>query len=215
MMPAPQINSARCQILITGFGPFPGVPRNVSATVAERLGQAVQQRFPSADVVWSALPTEWHIAPAHVGDLVLDLKPRLALHFGVSHLANGFVIETVARNHAGRVDAAGLMPQIPMIDPFGPAEMATQLPAARMQARLMKRGLPVRLSRDAGAYLCNAVFYRSVLAQRATGLGGRSGFIHLPVQVSDGRNAAARRAPLHIEQAVLGGVEIVAACLNQ
>jgi len=121
----------------------------------------------------------------------------------------------VARNHAGRVDAAGLMPQIPMIDPFGPAEMATQLPAARMQARLMKRGLPVRLSRDAGAYLCNAVFYRSVLAQRATGLGGRSGFIHLPVQVSDGRNAAARRAPLDIEQAVLGGVEIVAACLNQ
>lgn len=215
MMPMPQTGSSRCQILITGFGPFPGVPRNVSATVAERISQAVRWRFPSTGVVWSALPTEWLIAPTHVGDLVLDLKPRLALHFGVSHLASGFVIETVARNHAGRLDAAGVSPQTSIIDPFGPAEMATQLPAARLQARLQKLGLPVRLSRDAGAYLCNAVFYRSVLAQRATGLGGRSGFIHLPVRVPERRNGSSARVPLDIDRAVRGGVEIVAACLNQ
>jgi pyroglutamyl-peptidase len=215
MMAAAHIKSSRCQVLITGFGPFPGVPRNVSAAVAERLGHAVRRRFPSAGVVWSALPTEWHIAPVHVEDLVLDLKPRLALHFGVSHLATGFVIETVARNHAGRVDAAGLLPQLPMIDPFGPPEMTTQLPAARLVARLQKLGLPVRLSRDAGTYLCNAVFYRSVLSQRATGLGGRSGFIHLPIEVPDRRASVGPRAALDIDRAVLGGVEIIAACLNQ
>ena len=214
MMLAPAVHSSRCRLLLTGFGPFPGVPRNVSATVAERLGQAVRWRFPSAQVVWSALPTEWHVAPAQVGDLVLDLKPRLALHFGVSDLASGFVIETIARNHAQRMDAAGLLPTLPFIDPFGPPEMATQLPAARLQARLAKLGLPVRLSRDAGAYLCNAVFYRSVLAQRATGRGGRSGFIHLPVKVTDGRRASGHQAPLDIDRAVRGGVEIVAACLN-
>jgi pyroglutamyl-peptidase len=214
MMPAPFVHSSRCRLLLTGFGPFPGVPRNVSATVAERLGHAVRWRFPSAQVVWSALPTEWHVAPAQVGDLVLDLKPRLALHFGVSDLASGFVIETIARNQAGRMDAAGLLPTMPFIDPFGPAEMATQLPAARLQARLRKLGLPVRLSRDAGAYLCNAVFYRSVLAQRATARGGRSGFIHLPVIVAEGRSSSSRHAPLDIDRALRGGVEIVAACLN-
>jgi pyroglutamyl-peptidase len=159
------------------------------------------------------LPTEWHVAPAQVGDLVLDLKPRLALHFGVSDLASGFVIETIARNHALRMDAVGLLPTAPFIDPFGPPEMATQLPAARLQARLKKLGLPARLSRDAGAYLCNAVFYRSVLAQRATGRSGRSGFIHLPVRVAE-RCSSSRHAPLDIDRAVRGGVEIVAACLN-
>lgn len=206
-----------CRVLITGFGPFPGVPRNISATVAERLGHAVRRRFPSAHVVFSALPTEWHIAPDHVGDLVADLRPRVALHFGVSEQAQGFVIETVARNHAHKVDAAGMMPELPLLDPFGPPEMATQLPAARLRTRLERLGLPVRLSRDAGAYLCNAVFYRSVLAQRAADNGGRSGFIHLPVRVPDRHLPGERRRPtsLDLDRAVHGGVEIIAACLNQ
>lgn len=208
------MTNKNCRVLVTGFGPFPGVPRNISATVAERLGFAVRRRFPSAHVVFSALPTEWDVAPAHVGDLVLDLRPRIALHFGVSDQATGFVIETVARNHAHKIDAAGMSPELPLIDPFGPPEMATQLPAARLRARLARLGLPVKLSRDAGAYLCNAVFYRSVLAQRAAGTGGRSGFIHLPVRVPE-RQWRGEQGALDIDRAVRGGVEIVAACLNQ
>ena len=215
MRQAPYMRASRCRLLITGFGPFPGVPRNISATVAERLGHAVRWRFPSADVVFGALPTEWHVAPAKVSDLVFDLKPQLALHFGVSDLADGFVIETVARNIAGRIDAAGVFPAMPLIDPFGPPEMATQLPAARLQARLRRLRLPARLSRDAGAYLCNAVFYRSVLAQRAAGRGGRSGFIHLPVKVPERQLAGpSRNVTLDLERAVRGSIEIVAACLN-
>ncbi len=214
-----------CAVLITGFGPFPGVPYNVSATLAEQVGAEIRQRFPSSSVVTAALPTEWDAAPERASDLICDLKPALALHFGVSDQARGFVIETIARNQMGRLDAAGELPMTPMIEPFGPDEMPTLLPAGRINARLKRLGLPSRLSRDAGTYLCNAVFYRSVLTQKELGLGGRSGFVHLPVAVEGepGDRERVDREPgrrkrravqLDFECAKRGGVEIVAACLN-
>lgn len=214
------MSTARCAVLITGFGPFPGVPRNVSAQLAEQVGDAIRQRFPSSEVATAALPTEWDIAPEHVVDLICELRPTLALHFGVSDIAHGFVIETIARNQAARIDASGVLPELPVIEPLGPEEMPTQLPAGRIQARLQRLGLPARLSRDAGTYLCNAVFYRSVLAQRELGMGGRSGFVHLPVEIAsepgrDAGPAGQRAAPLTFERARQGGIEIVAACLSQ
>lgn len=214
------MSNARCAVLITGFGPFPGVPRNVSSTLADHVGREVRRRFPSSNVVTAALPTEWDVAPERASELICDLKPTLALHFGVSDLAHGFVIETIARNAADRLDAAGALPVFPVLEPFGPEEMPTMLPAGRINARLRRLGLPTRLSRDAGTYLCNAVFYRSVLTQKELGLGGRSGFVHLPVSIQD---AAERQPPpskrrsvaLDFEGAKQGGVEIVATCLNQ
>lgn len=222
------MSTARCAVLITGFGPFPGVPRNVSAQLAEQVGDDIRRRFPSSEVATAALPTEWDIAPERIVDLICELRPALALHFGVSDIAHGFVIETIARNAAARLDASGTLPMLPVIEPFGPDEMPTLLPAGRIQARLQRLGLPARLSRDAGTYLCNAVFYRSVLAQRELGMGGRSGFVHLPVGITSepgrdaGRDAGRdtglagqRAARLTFERARQGGVEIVAACLNQ
>ena len=213
------MSPARCAVLITGFGPFPGVPRNVSALLAKQVGDEIRQRFPSSDIATAALPTEWDIAPERVVDLICELRPTLALHFGVSDIAQGFVIETIARNQAARLDASGTLPLLPVIEPFGPDEMPTMLPAGRIWARLQRLGLPARLSRDAGTYLCNAVFYRSVLAQRELGMGGRSGFVHLPVGITstpgpDAGLAGQRAARLTFERAKQGGVEIVAACLN-
>ena len=210
---------APCAVLITGFGPFPGVPHNVSASLAEEVGSEVRRRFPSSNVVTAALPTEWEIAPERVSDLICDLKPALAVHFGVSDLAHGFVIETLARNATGKLDASGAMPVIPVIEPFGPEHIPTMLPAGRINARLKRLGLPTRLSRDAGTYLCNAVFYRSVLTQKELGNGGRSGFVHLPVAIEEapGRDAHHRKrraVNLDFDRAKQGGIEIISACLN-
>lgn len=212
-----------CAALITGFGPFPGVPNNVSAMLAERIGGAIRQRMPTQRIVTAALPTEWEVAPELVCDLICEHQPAIALHFGVSDQATGFVVETVARNQTGRVDAAGVQPFESEIEPFGPDVLATQLPAARITARLRRLSLPARLSRDAGTYLCNAVFYRSVLTQRESGNGGRSGFVHLPVAIAEPPRVFGRRAhrgwqrvaPLSLDDAVRGGVEIVVACLGR
>lgn len=212
-----------CSVLLTGFGPFPGVPHNISAHLAEQIGADIRKRFPSSTVITEALPTEWDVAPERASDLICDLRPNLALHFGVSDQARGFVIETIARNQTGRVDAAGLLPEISTLDPMGPPEIATGLPAGRLNARLQRLGLPSELSRDAGTYLCNAVFYRSALTQCELGGRGRSGFIHLPVEIKGTPRSSTGALPrpqnrachLDFESARRGGIEIVAACLNQ
>ena len=214
------MNDASCAVLITGFGPFPGVPHNVSAALAAEIGAEVRARFPWSNVVSAALPTEWAVAPEQVSDLIGGLKPALAVHFGVSDIARGFVIETVARNVSDRLDASGALPAFPVVEPFGPEMVPTLLPAGRINARLRRLGLPARLSRDAGSYLCNAVFYRSVLTQTELGLGGRSGFVHLPVAVRNApgtmsRHRGRRAVDLDFERAKRGGVEIISACLNK
>jgi pyroglutamyl-peptidase len=210
------MSNAPRAVLITGFGPFPGMPDNISAIIATEVGAEARRQFTWSRVITAALPTEWEVAPEMIADLICDHRPALALHFGVSAQARGFVIETIARNEAYRLDAAGQFPLMPEIEPFGPDEMATQLPAGRINARLQRIGLPTRLSRDAGTYLCNAVFYRSVLTQRELGGGGRSGFIHLPAAIK--KKSAARNplaGNLDLESTKRGALEIIAACLNR
>ncbi len=206
-------------ILITGFGPFPGVPHNISEMLATEVARLVRKKIATADVVATTLPTEWDVAPDLICDLICDVRPALAVHFGVSDRAEGFVVETIARNRTGRVDAAGVEPLAAILDPFGPEQYATQLPAGRMAARLRRIGLPAQISRDAGSYLCNAVFYRSVQSQRLSGAGGRSGFVHVPVSVTDnsaGRGLIRRRRPvLDLDATIRGGIEVVEACLNR
>ena len=210
--------SATCTALLTGFGPFPGVPHNVSGVLVHQIGARIRKRFPTSRIVTEALPTEWEFAPERVADLICNLRPSIAIHFGVSDQAHGFVIETLAQNQTGRLDAAGYLPSESEIEPFGPRTLASQLPTGRLCSRLNRLGLPNRLSRDAGTYLCNAVFYRSVLTQTELGTGGRSGFVHLPVAVGGGPNDRRRyRSPapvIDFEMAVRGGVEIVSSCLG-
>ena len=201
----------RRTILLTGFGPFPGVPHNVSGDLVRRVALAARQALPAYDVVARILPTEWHIAPTHVTDLIQELRPRLSLHFGVSNRAPGFVVETLARNAAGRMDAAGFGPDDDVLDPFGPTALPTGLPAGRIVARLHRMHLPAILSRDAGEYLCNAVFYASMRAQAALNPGARCGFIHLPTSISSTPN----RGLLCLDRATLGGLEIIDAALGR
>ena len=73
------------------------------------------------------------------------------------------------------------------------------------------------MSRDAGEYLCNATLYHS--ASRAREVSGRRvGFIHVPATLArpGGENRGRCGAcALTWQQAVDGGLEILAACLGR
>src|SRR6185312_4329225 len=97
---------AGAHILLTGFGPFPGVPENTSdwlvetlaaRRLASRLGRSIEARV---------LPTEWTQVSLLGPALLRRHRPRLILHLGVSGRARGFRIERAAHNRiAARVDA--------------------------------------------------------------------------------------------------------------
>jgi pyroglutamyl-peptidase len=209
----------RPTILLTGFGPFPGIAANATSVLVPRIAAAAREVFAGCRVETAVLPTEWQAGLDRVGRLYREVRPTLALHFGVAGKATGFEIETRARNVCSQSrDAAGAMPDGRCVTPEGPEYMPATLPAAHIVERLRRRGLPASLSRDAGGYLCNALLYRAQELARALAMPARSGFIHLPSDLVNERNPARGPLPgcrLDWRQVIDGGLEIIAASLGR
>ena len=72
---------ARPRVLVTGFGPFPGVAENPSAWLAETL--ASQPPKIDAELHAKVLPTAWQAAEL-MPRLYEKLQPHVMIHFGVS-----------------------------------------------------------------------------------------------------------------------------------
>lgn len=201
--------SPQPSVLITGFGPFPGVPANATGRIVPQLVASARRRFPAVSFATAILPTEWAAAPAVLGRHLVRTRPHVALHFGVSREARGFVIETLGRNHCrDSIDAAGLRPRSGCINPGGAETHAVSLPVEAIVERLAAAGHPVRLSDDAGSYLCNAILYHSLCHAAAAAPQRMTGFIHVPADL-DGPEAG-----LTLSGAIAGGLEILAACLD-
>lgn len=209
----------RPTIILTGFGPFPGIPANATSILVPKIAAAAEDVFAGTTIVHAILPTEWSAGLALAEDLYRRHKPALALHFGVSSRATGFEIETRGRNFCSpSMDAAGYLPALDRLSLDGPDFLPATLPATHIVTRLRRRGLPASVSRDAGGYLCNALLYRAADIARAHPAPIRSGFIHLPSALVNERNPSRGPLPncrLTWRNVVDGGIEIIAASLGR
>jgi len=211
---------ARTSVLITGFGPFPGVPTNATMQLLPQLAQVAPRLFPDVRFAFEVLPTEWGAGPRRLQVLLAQVVPDLAVHFGVSSRARGFEIEQRARNAcAVTPDATGALPAATAVCALGPEYLPASLPVRHVVARLQRLGIAAFVSRAAGTYLCNAALYRSVVSARdAAAAGRRVGFVHIPAALA--RPGAANRGrsgacPLSWQQALDGALEILATCLRR
>ena len=217
LRPAPAAAAARTTVLMTGFGPFPGVPVNATMRLVPELAQAAARQFAGARIAVEVLATEWAAAPRQLDQLLAEIAPDLVLHFGVSSRARGLEIESRARNACmPSPDAAGALPPGAAVRDGGPAFMAASLPVQHIVTRLRRLGIPAFVSRDAGGYLCNATLYHSLGCAR-NAPSRRVGFIHIPAMLGGPGGASRGRVGsrrLTWEQAHAGGLEILAACLH-
>src|SRR6266508_2722897 len=100
---------AKLRVLLTGFGPFPGVPENPSAWLAEAL--AAHSAGLECELHSQVLPTEWEAVATLTPALCETLQPHVMIHFGLSEHAKAFRIERSAHNRtAPRADARGALP---------------------------------------------------------------------------------------------------------
>lgn len=216
---APHVaGQARTTVLVTGFGPFPGVPVNATMRLLPELSRSVSRLFPDVRFAFEVLPTEWAAGPRRLNRLLAETAPDLALHFGVSSRARGFEIEQRARNAcAATPDASGALPKGVAVQDGGAEHLPASLPVRHIVARLRRLGIPAFVSRDAGAYLCNAALYHSLSSARDAS-GRRVGFVHIPATLARPGGANRGRSgacPLTWEEALDGALEIVAACLGR
>jgi pyroglutamyl-peptidase len=206
-------------ILLTGFGPFPGVADNASARLVPKLAHLAARRFSAHRVVGRVLPSEWERAPQRLAALYERERPKLVLHFGVSERASSFVIETIARNARKlQPDAKGALPEDTVVVQGGPDTLRVRLPAEDITQRLAALNVPATSSDDAGSYLCNALLYRSLLYADAIDVTEAVGFLHIP-HVIPPAGLKSRGGPQEPRfdwaTALAGGLEIIRTCLGR
>ncbi len=202
-------------VLLTGFGPFPGVELNASAALVARVVIAARRRWPEVVFHTATLPTEWQRGPYRARLVTARTQPDIILHFGVSGRAKGFVIETRGANHCvAEADGAGHLPPLALLKSGGPSVRGVTVPVAAIVARLKAALIPVATSDDAGGYLCNAVLFQS-LGLSDGNASCMVGFIHIPTTLGPRSPVSPRNdIALTVSQALTGSLEILTACLN-
>ncbi|MBS7539331.1 pyroglutamyl-peptidase I [Ancylobacter lacus] len=169
----------RPRVLITGFGRFPGAPVNPSAALALRLARSRRPGPAGADVTGLVLPTEWAQAQSFP-DILDRYAPDIVLMIGLAARRSALCLEIRARNGAGgRPDVVRRRPGPGRLQPGGPPAIGCRAAPMPLLAALRGAGLPARLSRDAGGYVCNALALRAYL-WAAKQAGRRAIFVHIP-----------------------------------
>jgi len=192
------------KILLTGFGPFPGVESNPSRFVVETLAAG---RYPGFDLETAVLPVDYVEADDEIRMLVRRHRPDIVLLVGVASKEPVVRLERVALNldDAALPDNRGVTRRgEPIVEAAAPAYFSN-LPLREIESLLAETGVPVRISNHAGAYLCNHVYFAAMHESERMDPGLQVGFIHIPMVVEYDPEAAVSLA---------GMVGAVRACLS-
>jgi len=170
------------RVLVTGFEPFGDNAVNPTQAIAEELGGVV-------------LPVSYARAAGELRRAIDEADPDIVLCFGLAEKRNAISIERFAHNmdEASTTDNEAASGSGAEIEPGAPLALASTLPVDEIVALLDGAGIPAEVSRDAGGYLCNHVFY--VLLRS----GRRGGFIHVPTYETLPREELLRAARLIVD----------------
>jgi pyroglutamyl-peptidase len=203
------------RVLITGFGPFPGAPFNPSAALARALARRRRPAFAGVDRTVHIFATTYDSVDRELPKLLAE-KPDIVLMFGVAGRRHQLCVETRARNARSVLfpDAGGYRPQHGAIKLAGPAALNGNAPLARLLGAARTRTEASRLSRDAGRYLCNYIYWRALEHLPPGQDGPLTQFIHIPPVSNKARPSGRTRRPaLSLGQLVNGAEAILVALI--
>lgn len=171
----------RVRVLITGFGPFPGAPFNPTGRLAQSLARLRRPAFADTARTAHIFAVTYADVDRALPELLARHRPHVLLMFGLATHARVIRIETRARNSVTSLwpDAGHRRAQRSVITPHGPGTLAFGPHIAHLAARARATHLPVRVSHDAGRYLCNYLSFRACEAARAHPQL-MAAFVHVP-----------------------------------
>ena len=153
-------------VLVTGFERFGAHEVNPSQLVAEALDGVV-------------LPVSYARAADELKRALDERDPEIVVAFGLAHDRDAVTPERFAHNldEADTTDNDDASGSGAEIDAAGPIAYRSTLPVDEIVAALRAQEIPAAVSRDAGGYLCNHVFYALMRTLKPGRLGG---FVHVP-----------------------------------
>ncbi len=168
------------RVLVTAFGPFPGVPVNPTQAAVTELGRrAAGSALPGIDLATAVLPVDFAVVPELVAHLIDQHHPDVVLCTGVSAKATAITVERVAVNlvDARVPDATGAQPVDLPVVVGAPDGLLATIPVKAVRAAIRDAGVPAELSLSAGTYGCNAAMFAAL---HHAPEGARAGFLHIP-----------------------------------
>jgi pyroglutamyl-peptidase len=166
-------------LLITGFGPFPGAPFNPSGPLARALAKRRRPALEGLTRIVHVFETSYRAVDRELPELLKTHRPDVVLMFGLAARTPYVRIETRARNAKSVLfaDRLGQLPRARAIDAGGPAARLTRAAPGRLLRAARATRVDTRLSRDAGRYLCNYVYWRGL---ELAADGPLVQFVHIP-----------------------------------
>lgn len=200
------------RVLITGFGPFPGAPFNPTEGLVHRLAARRRPAFADIARVGHVFRTAYAAVDEDLPELVAEHRPDVLLMFGLAARTPYVRIETRARNAVSVLvpDAGGRMQRTRGIRPGAVAALAGRAPFQKLLCAARTSRMPVRLSRDAGTYLCNYVYWRAIEARSRQQPIPLVAFIHVPRTWPGPRRPGRKRARTQEELARAGEAILLA-----
>lgn len=189
------LNRALC-VLVTGFGPFPGAPSNPTQQLVARLARLRRPATAGLRLVTHVLPTSYAAVDQQLPLLIEKHQPDAIVMFGLAGRTKAIRIETLARNRTTRVypDIDRKIPKGTSIT-RGEGARRGRAPFVRLAAAVRGSGMSVRLSRDAGTYLCNYGYWRALEQQSRAASPQLIVFVHIPNMRRRERASARSKAP--------------------
>jgi pyroglutamyl-peptidase len=165
-------------ILVTGFEPFGGETVNASWEAARRLDG---WRCRDHVAVALMLPCVYNACVDAFVEALDRLRPEAALMTGQASRRGVVCVERFARNvaNASRPDNHGVARGASVLDP-GPERLEATAQVRVVTRAIRQAGLPVRVSTNAGDYVCNHLYYGALNRLRLKRPATPAVFLHLP-----------------------------------
>ena len=183
------MSSAARTILVTGFEPFGGETVNASWEAAQKL-----EGWCHGDTVAVArlLPCAYDASVKKLISAIETLRPDALLMAGQAARRAVVCVERFAHNldDATAPDNDGALRRALRISRAAPEWLETVAPVRTIAKAITGAGIPARVSRDAGGFVCNHLYFGALqyLSDKRSAIPAV--FVHLPVTPEQARPGA-------------------------
>lgn len=167
-------------ILVTGFEPFGGETENASGAAVQRLAKI--NAPDGVQLATAILPVTWSGAAPALLRAVEEHRPDAIVAVGEAGGRAVVTSERWARNlgHGRIPDNNGVVRDAAPLA-RGPERLESRLDPFALTHAMRNAGVPAEVSDDAGAFLCNAIFWTAL-----HGTDLPAAFLHVPAARSRG-----------------------------
>ena len=179
-------------ILVTGFEPFGGESINASWEAARKLDGWRSGEFAA---VARLLPCAYDASVKELVRAIETLQPEAVLMTGQAARRAVVCVERFARNLDDAVapDNLGVLRQAVAISERAPERLAAAAPVNAIAVAIREAGIPARVSRNAGGFVCNHLYFGALQYLRDKELATPAVFLHLPATPGQAAPAASAR----------------------